>query len=173
MSEAAQGCNYVHLVAPFCVTCVIVNDCVPAFFFFHPFPPFPSVHLHAHLCEWAICGLCVFGCLVRSDTAHLVFRHTAVRYWAGLISAAELAVVGGVQKGLRCVESLPLSPSAVLFHYLPFHTLFFCHASTTLDFGHVPLKGNGFCSEENTHKCAVNKGWMKNECVETLRKSLL
>lgn len=34
MSEAAQGCNYVHLVAPFCVTCVIVNDCVPALFFF-------------------------------------------------------------------------------------------------------------------------------------------
>lgn len=34
MSEAARGCNYVHLVAPFCVTCVIANDCVPALFFF-------------------------------------------------------------------------------------------------------------------------------------------
>lgn len=74
MSEAAYGCNYVHLVVLFCVTCVIVNDCVPAFKKKKKFlPPFPSVHLHAHLCEWAICRLCVFGCLVRSYTAHLVF----------------------------------------------------------------------------------------------------
>lgn len=38
MSEAAQGCNYVHLVVLFCVTCVIVNDCVPAFFLLIPSP---------------------------------------------------------------------------------------------------------------------------------------
>lgn len=102
-----------------------MTACQPCFFFFNSLPPFPSVHLHAHLCEWAICRLCVFGCLVRSYTAHLVFRRTAVRYWAGLISAAELAEVGGVLKGLHCVESLPLSPSAVLFHYLPFTLCFF------------------------------------------------
>lgn len=73
MSEAARGCNYVHPVAPFCVTCVIANECVPASFsFVNSLPPFSSVHSHAHSCEWTICRLCVFGCLARPHTAHLV-----------------------------------------------------------------------------------------------------
>lgn len=130
-----------------------MTACQP--FYFNPLPP--SMHLHAHLCEWAICRLYVFGCLVRCYTAHLVFRSTAVRYRAGLISGAELAVVGGVLKGLHCVVIAPLSLCCTLPLPPPFHTLFFCHASTQLDFGHVPLKRNCFCSEENTPKCTVNK----------------
>lgn len=155
MSEATQVCNYYHLAAPFCVTCVIVNDCVPASLFISAPPPCTCTHTCAS--EWAICRLCVFGCLVRCYTAHLVFRPTAVRYRAGLISGAELAVVGGVLKGLHCVVIAPLSLCCTLPLPPPFHTLFFCHASTQLDFGHVPLKRNCFCSEENTQKCTVNK----------------
>lgn len=162
MSEAARGCNYVSWHHFVWHVLLWMSACQP-FFFGIPSPLFLCVHLHAHLCEWAICRLCVFG-LGASTLLHCpsgfqahsckVLGWAHIRCWVG--SGGRSA-----KRSALCRVIAPLSPCCTL-PLPPFHTLFFCRASTQLVFGHVPLKGNGFCSEENTDKCEVNKGWMKN-----------
>lgn len=63
----------------------------------------------------ALCAIC--GCLGVSVCIILPiwhFRPTAARYRVWLISAAELAVEGGVLKGPDCEESSPLSSCCTL-----------------------------------------------------------
>lgn len=68
--------------------------------------------LHTHLhCKCAICGCVCLGVCV-----HYIGR---LAFWVhsckvGLISAAELAVVGGVLKGPDCEESSQLSSCCTL-----------------------------------------------------------